>query len=118
MGTKLSELSPKGCFARAKDDEPMFVLLARDPSAPDLVEDWAKRREAEVTAGRRPASDLAQVKEARESAQNMRAWRDANDGMWREGMFAQGRTSHAVELPEGESAPGVLVPHARQSRPE
>lgn len=113
MGTKLSELSPKGCFARAKDDEPMFVLLARDPSAPGQVEAWAATREAEVRSGRRPASDLAQVKEAYECAENMRAWRDANDGMWREGMFAGGRAS----APEPVLPEGVLIPHERK-RPD
>ena len=40
MGTKLTELRD-GCFARALDDEPMFVLLARDTSAPSLVRLWA-----------------------------------------------------------------------------
>lgn len=87
MSTKLQMMSPTGMFAKAKDGEPLFLLMARDPSAPELIESWAHTREAEVTAGRRPASDLAQVREARECAQEMRAWRDANDGMWRDGMF-------------------------------
>lgn len=86
MGTKLTELR-NGCFYNAMDDEPMFVLLARDPSAPFKVEDWANTREAEIKRGRRPASDMAQVNEARETAQRMRVWREANDGKWRTGLF-------------------------------
>lgn len=88
MGTKLAELRD-GCFAAAMDDEPMFVLLARDESAPQGADDWADRREAEIQAGRRPASDMSKVQEARQTAANMRAWREANDGKWREGLFAR-----------------------------
>ncbi len=88
MGTKLQELR-NGCFARAMDDEPMLVLLARDTSAPDLADAWADRREADIQAGRKPASDMQQVQEVREIAQRMRAWREANDGAWRNGLFAR-----------------------------
>lgn len=41
MGLKAKELE-SGCFAKAKDDEPMFVLLGRDMLAPVLVRLWAK----------------------------------------------------------------------------
>ena len=82
MGTKLTELRD-GCFHRAMDDEPMFVLLGRDPSAPDIVEAWARTRESEIERQRRPRADMAQVIEARETAQRMRDWRTANDGAWR-----------------------------------
>lgn len=87
MGTKLTELR-NGCFARALDDEPMFVLLARDDSAPGSVDAWADNREAEIFAQRRPSSDLEVVAEARACARNMRKWRAENDGKWRTGLFA------------------------------
>jgi hypothetical protein len=32
------------CYAKARPDEEMFVLLARDPLAPFLVAIWAKMR--------------------------------------------------------------------------
>lgn len=32
------------CYAKAAPDEPMFILLARDPLAPELVRLWAERR--------------------------------------------------------------------------
>lgn len=87
MGTKLEELR-NGCFARAMDDEPMFVLLARDPASPEMVEQWAQQREDEIKAGKRPANDMAQVEEARTCAKRMRSWRVIRDGAWREGLFA------------------------------
>ena len=31
------------CYAKAEPDEPMFVLLARDPLAPIIVAEWIKR---------------------------------------------------------------------------
>lgn len=107
MGTKLQELR-SGCFAKAMDDEPMFVLLARDVHAPDLVQKWADNREHEIQMGRKPASDMAAVAEARQSAELMRTWRDENDGAWRTGLFArQEQLKEAVaegverEMPRG-----------------
>jgi hypothetical protein len=51
-----------GCFAKAADDEPVFVLRAQDALAPDLVREWANRAEgygcpAEKTAGARQLAD-------------------------------------------------------------
>lgn len=88
MGTKLQELR-SGCFAAAMDDEPMFVLLARDASAPDKVRGWADDRERDIEAGRKPATDMDKVLDARATADRMEAWREANDGVWRNGLFAR-----------------------------
>lgn len=43
MGTK-SNPSSFDCYANAKPDEPMFVLLGRDPVASLVVKFWAKMR--------------------------------------------------------------------------
>jgi hypothetical protein len=64
MGTK-NNPGTFDCYANAEPDEPMFVLLARDPAAPYLVRRWA---------GLRP-SDRAKVIEAMECADSMDAWR-------------------------------------------
>ena len=82
MGTKLNP-GAFDCYTRALPDEPMFVLLARDPYAPDLVGEWADMREVSIEAGDRPASDAEMVKEADRCAQEMREWRKANEGRWR-----------------------------------
>ena len=50
MGTK-SNPAPNDCYARALPDEPLFVLLARDLTAPSLIERWAELREAEIASG-------------------------------------------------------------------
>jgi hypothetical protein len=71
------------CYANALPDEPMFILLARDPRSPKLVEMWAHQRMTDIENGDRPASDMAMVREARDCAENMRQWRLANDGQWR-----------------------------------
>jgi hypothetical protein len=86
MGTKLQELRD-GCFARAMDDEPMFVLLARDEQAPTRVRDWATQRKSDVSLGRKPASDMDQVNYAFQLADQMEAWRLEHDGKWRQGLF-------------------------------
>ena len=39
------------CYGAAEPDEPMFILLGRDPDAPQLVRDWVIRRQARGEAG-------------------------------------------------------------------
>jgi hypothetical protein len=70
------------------DDEEMFVLLARDTSAPGKVRQWADEREIDIRHGRKPSSDMNKVVEARQCADKMEAWREKNDGAWRNGLFA------------------------------
>lgn len=84
MGTK-NNPGKFDCYENALSDEPMFILLARDPNAPRLVERWAALREDSINHGTRPESDRAMVEEARNCALNMRTWRETNDGRWRRG---------------------------------
>lgn len=44
MGTK-NNPGKYDCYEKADPDEPMFVLLGRDPNAPILVRMWAQMRE-------------------------------------------------------------------------
>jgi hypothetical protein len=82
MGTK-NNPGEFDCYSNAMPEEPMFILLARDPNAPHLVEQWADDRQRDIDNGSRPASDQPMVDEANHCAQTMRAWRKANDGAWR-----------------------------------
>ena len=74
MGTKKNP-SRCDCYHAAEMDEPMFVLLARDPIAPMLVRLWASIRG--LTRG---GSDreLARQREAMECAAAMVCWRSSN----------------------------------------
>lgn len=63
MGTK----NNPGQFDCYDPNEPMFVLLARDPSAPMLVRLWAHIRSQR-------GGDEAKVKEAETCANAMVAW--------------------------------------------
>ena len=67
MGTK-NNPGEFDCYENAADDEPMFVLLARDPFAPMLVELWANMRENAV-------GNPSKVAEARRCARDMREFR-------------------------------------------
>lgn len=82
MGSK-NEPGKFDCYENALPDEPMFVLLARDPSAPDLVDAWATERKREIDRRYRPESDQALVDEAIQCAAKMRHWRVVNNGAWR-----------------------------------
>jgi hypothetical protein len=71
------------CHANALPDEPMFVLLARDPDFAELVLMWADKRQSAVRCGERPDTDTALVAEARQCALNGARWRKENLGKWR-----------------------------------
>lgn len=66
MGTK-NNPGKFDCYFNAKPDEPMFILLGRDPFAPQLVELWATLR---LLKG----EDPAKVAEAQDCAASMRDW--------------------------------------------
>lgn len=59
------------CYSKAAPDEPMFVLLARDPLAPDIVREWINRR-------LKVECDLVKTQAAYECARLMEEWRAAN----------------------------------------
>lgn len=82
MGTK-SNPGKFDCYTNALQDEPMFVLLARDPDFLRLVRKWAKRRGKDVRCGLRPESDMMLVAEAEECAWAGEKWRKINNGAWR-----------------------------------
>jgi hypothetical protein len=64
MDTKLDD----ECLRKAADDEPLFILRAKDLLAPIIVDAWVK--EAEVLPG--PAHP--KIIEARLQAERMRDW--------------------------------------------
>lgn len=68
MGTKANP-SKWDCYESAEPDEPMFILLARDPDAPTLVRQWARMRE------RADAATPEKIEEARTCADDMEEWR-------------------------------------------
>lgn len=67
---------PFDCYAKADPDEPMFVLLGRDPVAAEVVEEWLVKRMT-FHKERTPAmvrAEAAQEVQAYECAAAMRAW--------------------------------------------
>jgi hypothetical protein len=62
-----------GCMAKAKDDEMTFVLLGRDPAAPETIRFWARER---VRRGKNRPDD-AQIVEALDCAATMERERSA-----------------------------------------
>jgi hypothetical protein len=56
------------CYSKAEPDEPMFVLLGRDATAPLIVMTWVLIRQ------KCGFNDEIQLREARECAQQMQAW--------------------------------------------
>lgn len=75
----------KGCFYRALDDEPVFVLLARDPCFAETVRWWVTLRQALIGRGEKPLDDHAMLAEALATAQAGVVWRDDATDMtkWR-----------------------------------
>jgi len=77
MGTKTNP-GPYDCLAAAGDDEPVFILLARDANAPAAVIAWAMGRLQSIARIARPIADVDQVAEALGLARQMLAWRAAH----------------------------------------
>lgn len=92
MGTK-QRPGTFDCYHAADEDEPMFVLLARDELAPERVEEWARRRFEKLAAEHgnvrlperydgphkdRITQQLRKIAEALQCANNMREWRKKN----------------------------------------
>jgi len=77
MGTKRNP-GAYDCYAALDDDEPHFVLRAKDASSPWMVQKWAENRAREIRLGLRPKSDEAKVVEALQCADDMIKWRQAH----------------------------------------
>ncbi len=69
--------------AKALPDEPMFTLLARDPSMPHLIRLWAVRRSYDINNKHQPRGDWEMVDEANRIADEAIRWRRENLGAWR-----------------------------------
>lgn len=67
MGTKANPNPAYDCYANAEPDEPMFVLLARDPRAAVLVNLWA-------AMSRMDEEDPTKIAEAEKTANEMVMW--------------------------------------------
>ena len=83
MGTK-NNPGEFDCYANALPDEPMFILLARDPDFYRLVRKWARKRELDILCGDRPKSDRIIIDEAMQCAVDGQRWRRDNFGKWRQ----------------------------------
>ena len=59
--------TPDSCLNKARDDERIFVLLARDPAAPTAIRAWVNER---LRLGKNVPSD-AQIIEALDCADRM-----------------------------------------------
>ena len=72
MGTK-ARPAPNDCYEAAADDEPIFTLRGKDPTAPDTIRAWVGLR---VGRGVNHLDD-AKIAEALTCADAMEAWREA-----------------------------------------
>lgn len=98
MSTKLQP-GAFDCYRAALPDEPMFILLARDVSAPHRLREWADQRRKELITEKlarpdldedgawieRYHEDMAKCREADLIGHDMTVWRAAHEGEWRKG---------------------------------
>jgi hypothetical protein len=99
MGTKLNP-GKFDCYTRAEPDEPMFVLLGRDPVASRIVRQWMVERQAHDAAIGRPAGpdSLAKFREAAACADAMDIWRTAAARAFRPAIPDPHEPGRAAEL--------------------
>ena len=92
MGTK-NNPGDFDCYTNAEPDEPMFILLARDPLAPFLVALWVYFRSGDPLKALNMFNHMVQnqalnytfkrtseakLDEANKCAEDMRKWHEAN----------------------------------------
>lgn len=75
MSTK-SNPSMFRCYEAALPDEPMFVILGRDPAGPATLEFWAAERVKQHKVHEQDDQD--RIKAAIDEAKDMQGWRDMN----------------------------------------
>lgn len=75
---------PNSCYAKALPDEPMFILLGRDPDAPTTIRAWAGIREQRLIDEDKDGSEDEQIDAAVADAEAFEKWRADNDGKWRD----------------------------------
>jgi hypothetical protein len=71
--TKVQAIAGPSCLTKAVDDEPVFVLRAKDPCAPATIRCWANHATA---AGLHEPEKVAR---ALEEANEFEAWRTARE---------------------------------------
>jgi hypothetical protein len=78
LATKQSELDAaakgEGCLGRSQDDEPIFILVARDRTSSKTVRQWVQNAK---DAG---CTNEAKLEEALALAFEMDKWREAHGG--------------------------------------
>jgi hypothetical protein len=73
MALKRDEIAdPNSCLNRAADDEPIFILRAKDQLTPKLVRDWAAKAAIEGH------HEIEKIEAAWKFADRMDAWRRAH----------------------------------------
>jgi len=75
---------PTSCLNKAQDDEPIFVLRAKDLLAADVVRIWAMM-------AHRSSHEIWKIKEAREVANQMDMWRASRNTESAEPIQEKGR---------------------------
>jgi hypothetical protein len=68
------------CLEKREPDEPMFILLARDSSAPETMEFWCREREAEIRLALRDDTqqEREHIEQVRAKVGACRVWRKIN----------------------------------------
>lgn len=97
MLKKLELAQPTSCLNKAAADEPVFVLRAKDPHAPQTLRHWATMSE-----GTHEPDKLA---EARQCADEMERWRAQR--------FDAEGSPHPQAAPPHTLTPAVAPWHAR-----
>ena len=69
--------NPESTLNRAADDEPLFVIRAKDKLSASMVRQWAE------AAAMTQAHEPEKIEEARMLAETMENWRQSNESVHR-----------------------------------
>ncbi len=74
--TNKNHPGPFNCYAAALPDEPIFVILGRDPAAPRAMREWSKERD--LRGKNKTPDDIERIHSVNAQIQEMIVWRDRN----------------------------------------
>lgn len=75
--TRMVPVNIDPCLEKRENGEPMFILLARDSTAPIAMDMWCGVREHEIETGRRPDTpqEHEHIAQVRQKVEEFETWR-------------------------------------------
>ena len=88
----------KSCYAKANMDEPVFVLLGRDPAMAEAIQTWIQVRQLCIDEGVLPDTpeERAHIVQAREMVEAVLVYQESQRAGSKQQAYRQARAQHVA----------------------